>query len=264
MRRMLCLCLIILLLCGCGQTAAAEEPAPEPYLIRTTIEVASGKQPYVATTEYRYDEQGFLTETVTFLNGEESGRSTIECDEKGNSVKKTQVSGKEVTIIESSLSYDKAENLTTKIDTVTKADAVHEVLEYHFVPGTDKPSKTLRYKGTESEPYIAITYEYNGLGQEVLQTSVTSGGTARRETEYDEEGRLLKTTQFDVNGNILSIRDYTYEGEDTVCVLTDGKNNVQSITTFKEYEEGNTKLQEVYVDDRLMTRTSKTYSPTLP
>ncbi len=244
-------------------TEPAERQQPKQYLQTILMEQVMGDTTIATTMEYHYDEQGFMSEVLTLSGGEEVGRSTFQCDNKGNPLVETNVSGGITTITESQLTYDDNGILISKIDTVTQEGIVTDVREYHYMEnGTGKHSYVRFYRGEDTEPYSAITYEYNDNGQETAQISENNGTVSRAEHTYDDEGRLTKTVHRYGQKEVSTIAEYTYEGEDTVIQSTlDPQGNLLSTATTKEYEEGSTKIKETYMNDTLFSRVTTAYGP---
>ncbi len=241
-------------------SAPMEEAEPKMRLASVTIEGIMGDITSSTTTEFHYDEKGFLCEMVAFANGEEVSRSAVLCDDQGNPIRETSVSGGVTTVTESQLTYSEAGELIQKTSTVTVDGTVTDVREYHY-KGEGKLAEAKFYRGGETEPYSYNRYEYNDQGQEVLQIVGSAGSEGRMEAEYDAQGRKVRAVQKNSQGEILVTVDYAYEEEGKV-VQTNTYPDGRVLTVIQlEYEEGSTNIAETYMDGVLSTRVSSTYVP---
>ena len=250
------------------QTVAAEPVPTEPAapmtrtLIEThTIEQFFGDMAMVMKTEYSYDPAGIMKGLISYTSDMETSRTTFECDEHGNPVLQTAVSGDMTILTESENTYDETGNLVKKVDTVTRDGTVTDVREYHY-NAEHKHTKVVNTSYGDNPYSITTTYEYDDHGNEISQTqengtSVTSFTT---EYEYDESGNILKEIQKNTNGEVYTTVDYTYN---TDGLLAESKSTTPAsplrytVTTYNEY--GNPLVSESYDNDALTMRMTYTY-----
>lgn len=250
------------------QTVAAEPVPTEPAapvtrtLIEThTIETFVGDTAIVSKTEYLYDPAGLLEEVIAYSGDTEVSRTTVENNEFGEPIRQTTVSGDTTTVTESVRTYDAANNLLTNVDTVTQDGEVTDIREYTYNLDHTVSDAVFTTKG-DPDMVLSNTFVYDENGREILEVRTDSkGNITRMETEYNEEGRAVKSISKNEAGDILQYVENTYLEDGTVkqqAYAPDGTPTPNfTLSTYNEY--GNPLTTETYIGDTLLMRMTYTY-----
>jgi len=262
---------------ACGAQPSADETLPVteavpeitvPAEVKTrtvleslTTEVFVGDMTITSSTVHSYDERGLLAEILSFSNGEEVSRTTVENDEHGEVIRQTAVSGENAIVTESQLTYDEAGNLIHRVDTISENGTAMDIREYTYNPDHTLAG-TLFTRLSEPAYTISNSYEYDDAGRKILEIQTHSAGTVTHiETQYDENGRISGTVVKNDAGEVTQYGETIYETNGTVKQLTyfpDGTPSPSyTLTTYNE--QGNPIMQETWNGDLLSMRMTYTY-----
>lgn len=239
MRKVICILLAALTLSGCGT-----EKAPEnPYRIKTQIhETFHADRTQTVRTEYIYDENGWLTETQTFHDGEWWYTTRFFPDENGNNQGSEKNCADGTVMKKVMLATDQQGRMLTSAS--YRNDELEETTEYGY---NDDGQITKRYTttfdtmnlfgGENRISYIDSTYDRNGnLIREDIRYM------PQNESAYNlyiyENGQLIKEESYE--GDRLALyKEYTFDetGLIQTALTKKGKTFIQSkhITTYDEY-----------------------------
>lgn len=216
---------------------------------------------------YTYDENGKITETRAFANGQETGRQAYEYDQSGKLLQMTQYqNGEEAG--QNVYSYDENGHVQQMIQYVKGEE------RYRVVCTCDEQGNVIAentQQGGETYSSTQRSYEYYENGQLkrlTEETSVTSGFTSEPKLvyEYDMEGKLTAITgeyssvvlEYDADGNLQRITSGAegaqgeamnfadLESTLTVQVVADQTQLTYTYTKLQLPEEQAKKLQADY------------------
>ena len=125
----------LLVFTACGQAPAVSTEAPvktRMVLESLTTEIVAGDMTIANREAFSYDEQGLLTEIISYSGDQEVSRTSVENDEHGTPIRQTAVSGAVTTVTESECTYDEKGNLIKQISTVTTNGEVTDIREYEY------------------------------------------------------------------------------------------------------------------------------------
>lgn len=249
----------LLVFTGCTATQAPPEettasPQTRTVLETLTTEIAMGDMVIANREEYIYNEQGLLTEIVSYSGDQEVSRTTVENDEHGSPVRQTSVAGEITTVTESECTYDENGNLIKQVSTVTTNGEVTTIREYEYTPEGKVLNATFTTTG-ENGYTTGNSYEYDEAGRQTAEIFLSpDGSTARKETQYNEEGNPIRSVTTNSDGVVTVETDYIYLEDGTVKTVSG-----PSYTLATYNEQGNPLTQETYTGDVLVMRLTYTY-----
>lgn len=244
---------LLLALVGC------EAPTETKYfLTETLMEYGEGQS---QRTVNHYTEDWTTSGYSVYLNGELDSETTIELDEHGYALRATQTRSGVTTVQEYKNTYDE-NGRRTRSETwndgtlayatdytyedghlasqrqVTATAGGDRIAEIRFTEdGKVLSQKNIDPEGNES----GIDFTYNEDGNVILGVNYYMGDGkpchTDTVTEYDDQGRQIKSTVTD------------YDSEENVT---------RSYYTLYTYD-GSTEIAEVYQDEELSSRTVRTY-----
>lgn len=225
-----------LLLSGCGADAEPTEPSTEPTEAKTkTVYVHSSitRTDSLATnhTEYVYRDNGTLSDViVTDEAGEEVQRYRVNCDENGNPLDWIATTDGATSSIRYSFDQQ-GHTLGTYVynnnEPVTSTESTWS--------GDLRISSTVKAHAQNYEQRIEYTYDENNR---LIRQDIYVDGqlTSYSICTCDEEGRLLTSQSYDLEGNENGTITCTYEGTTETRVTTDGSGTVMQ-TQVRTYDE---------------------------
>lgn len=179
------------------------------YLTKRTELYASGAVSY--WLEYENDAEGReLKETLYDNDGMHIYRE-LEYDEAGNMIRKSEFEEDGTAGAQWQNEYDAAGNMI-KSTIVFSTGRVYSIMEYEY----DEHGNVTRYASLDGDGNVIESYRYEYELREDGLPNVTkiydSENTVQRtkESEYDENGNLIKETTFDNQNEIMMIVKYTY------------------------------------------------------
>ena len=242
--------------------ATADTKTPSHYRIAKKTRTVSGS---TATTVYEYDELGrLIKETESSQSGTQSQTIEYTYDNFGNLIKTYtdhKYAGKQRTVTEDEREYSAEGRLISKyvkttsyMNSKTCGTSVYtEKYEYdergrvvRMEQQTDAAKSVYEFMYTdENGSYILtgpgpkVTVTFNEKGLMIKSVSEINSEERIAENEYDEHGKLTKTT---VNGELQSECSYTYDGD--VVIREDQTSYVagsaeKTCLTYKYDEENN-------------------------
>ena len=238
-RKLWLLLALAALLCGCGTAAKPENP----YRIKTQIhETFHADRTQTVRTEYVYDENGWLTETQTYDDGEWWYTTKFLLDENGNNHGSEKVAADGTIMTEVMVTTDQQGRMLTSESYLN--GVLEKTTEYGY---NDNDQITKRYTttfdtmnlfgGENRMSYIDSTYDRDGnLIREDIRYE------PQNETEYNlyiyENGQLVREESYE--GDRLALyKEYTFDetGLIQTALTKKGKTFIQAkhITTFDEY-----------------------------
>lgn len=244
-----------------SETAVPPEEKTRTVLDTLTTEIFVGDMTITSSTVHSYDEQGLLKETISYSNGAEVSRTTVENDTHGEVIRQSTVSGENTMVTESELTYDDAGNLIHRVDTVSENGTVMDIREYTY--NSDHTLAEAVITSLREPTYVTSNkFEYNEAGQEILELRTDSSGTVTRiETEYDDQGQVLRTVYKNDSGEVTQYVESIYEDNGAVKQLAYAPDGTPSpsytLTTYNA--QGNPLIQETYNGEVLSMRTTCTY-----
>lgn len=245
-------------------------------------------------TEYRYDEHGFLSETLFYQNDTLMQTNTYENDEMGNPLRITTVSDETTTLYENKLTlddqgrilrqedytngaltstldytYTKDGNVATEIYTVMEEGSIVHIR--HREMTYDRKGQLIREVLRNADGSYTL-YAYDD-GRKVKTSSYSSGEelTGYWEFTYNEAGQLTKESFYtcEQNGdtrtsllsnyNLFSYGDSGLTVTKTSHYATERPFEFHTVTTCDEY--GNQLLHERYQDGELCWRITQEFEP---
>ena len=236
MRKMALILLALLMLSGCGKTENPENP----YRIKTQIlESYQEEDTQTITTEYRYNEQGYLTQLQTFNGSALWYTRQFSLDAQGNSL------GSEVQYADGTRTGEKGITFDDQGRMLTSEsyqnDQVTATTEY----GYSKAGQVIKLYinridalgADDLKSYVDSTYDQKG---NLLRQDIRWEPTGQKEYTlyFYEKGRLLKTESY-AEEALNYYSEYTYD--ETGLVQTaiersaDGTLQSKHITTFDEF-----------------------------
>lgn len=200
--------------------AATTSPqsAPETktiYLpLSSTIYSSSEKLEVVANTEYKYDENNFLTEIISYRRGEVSSQCFVTCDAFGNVIYTRELSYFSVGDVEMVYRYTRdAYGNILKEEMVDNGQVLSTITYTYDAVGNmaTKDMGNLRYE-----------YSYNADGQVTGYVGYEDGVQKESmEISFDAQGRPIKRTRYNEEGIAGSFVEYTYEANTIVATHLD-------------------------------------------
>ena len=267
---------LILTACASPAPAAAEAPetteapqfteaAPKTRTVPDTLtmEIFVGDVNISTKTQHFYDENGLLSQTISYSGDQETSRTELENDLHGEVIRQTTVSGAMTTVTESENTYDDAGNLIKKVDTVTMDGVITDIREYSYRPDGKLLEAIFTHTG-ENGYTTSNCYEYDEKGNQIAVIQESNGISIRTEAEFNEEGRIVSSVTINSDDTVTGRTEYTYDfAEDgtmtqtqTAIALPTGL-STRTVTCYDE--QGNTILTETWTDDTLTQRISCTY-----
>lgn len=239
----LCFCVVFCATACTGPSSnndaetTAPQTAPETktiYLpLSSTTYTSHEKLEVFSNVEYKYDENNFLTEIINYRKGEVSKQTFVTCDAYGNVISTRQVSSLNIEPVYQYTRDDKGniikeerlENGQVTITNTYSYDAAGNM--------ATKDMGTLRYE-----------YTYNADGQESGSIGYYNGvKNESMEITFDSQGRPIKRTRYNQEGNERSFVEYTYEGNTMVATHFDGKNDLTPDYYRYTYDENGNVIQ---------------------
>lgn len=161
-----------------------EPTEPPTKLVSVISSITSSFGSALTRSERVFDEEGRVTQVITYSHGQETQRFAVECDENGNYIR--WISGRSVT----EYTYDREGRVT---GTYAYLDDVLQM----------------------SSQYV---WE-DGLLTATIQHSPVQNLEQRLERIYDAQGRLIREDH-SVNGSMVSYTVYTYAADGSVAITT--------------------------------------------
>lgn len=242
MKKLLFLLLALMLaLSGCGSepevtapTTAANDSQTKTVYVHTSITRTDATATH--RTEYLYNDRDILTDVViTGEDGVELQRYQVNCDNHGNPKDwNTSLDG-----VKSSIAYKFDEHGHTLGTYAYSNDTLITSTEYTW-SGDLRVSNTVKAVSQGFEQRIEYTYDENN--RLTRQDQYVDGElTAYAICTCDDQGRLITSQGFDLEGNPSSTISYTYEGNTETRVTKKKDGTVLQIQTLT-YDEHNNLL----------------------
>lgn len=240
--------LIALAFSGCSPEPGTDptgDTAPETTSVpvKTVYVHSSITQTYGETTtrtDYLYDEQERLTQVVISTNDTETLRYQVTCDRNGNPIRwDTTMEGKASSI---EYTYDDWGNT---LGTYAYTDGVlMSATEYTWGNGL-RVSVTAGAPTQNYERRTEYTYDENGV---LFRQDLYINGELSTYTvcASDPEGKLTESRSYDLDGELLSIITYTYDGTNETRVTTDAHGDLLQTQELSYDEAGNLLQSGVY------------------
>lgn len=249
---------VLMVFAACGE----EKAQPRTLLASYCVEQFVGGTAITLKTENTYDEQGLLTQVVTYSGDVETSRATVENDEFGNPIRQASVSNGSTTISEIQNTYDKNGILTKKTDTITTDGIVTTRREYTYTEEGNPLTAAVTYYG-ETTSILSSSYEYDENGNVTTEIQEYNGDVTRTDTEYeyDEDNLILKAVKKEADGTVSSYTEYLYdENGNSIQQHSYSADGTAIGSTFCTYDEsGNLLQQEIYSGETLVYRMTYTY-----
>lgn len=240
--------------------ACTGEKEENPYRMKTqTIDrYLVGERTSQMKFSYRYDEEGYLAQTVYSLDGEMTETDTFENDAYGNIVRCTLKSADGAThIYEYKLTLDaKHRIIREEAYWDGRLDGITE-MAYDRQGNQTQLNITRIYVDTE-DLISWVDYAYDSSGNLIEETkrwndgdsSITkSNATNVSRTAYQyEDGKCVRSETYGSKDKLVSYSEYTYD--ETGLIQTqlhyeaDGSEDGKTINTYDEY--GNLLVCEIY------------------
>ena len=245
---------------GCGQEPVETEPTsnqPETKTVYVHTSITRTDSSATYRTEYLYNDQDLLTDVViTNEEGEETQRYQVTCDENGNPMEwKTALEG-----VESSIAYRFDEHGHTLGTYAYSGDTLVTSTEYTW-SGDLRISNTVKAATQGFEQRIEYTYdEHNRL---IRQDQYVDGTlSAYAICTCDDQGRLLISQGYDLEGNPSSTITCTYEDNTETRVTTLSTGSVLQ-TQVLTYDEAGNLLSNTLKDGegKLLSTETHTWKP---
>ena len=248
-KRILCLLILSLLLTGCGKS-----PDPAPTTIPTTVTEPSETLPPTepneteplptepptklvsvissvtssfgaaqTRSERAFDENGQVTQVITYSNGKETQRFDVECDEHGNYIR--WISGQSVT----EYTYDREGRVTG----------------------------TYVYLGENLVMSSRYVWE-DGLLTATIQSHPTQNLEQRLDCCYDAQDRLIRE-EHSVNGALISYTAYAYSEDGSAAITTYGSDGSVTQTALQTTEGTVITITSTLPDGTFAGKRVKTY-----
>ena len=206
------------------------------------------EEEFEGTIERSYNEAGkLMVDVQKDAGGNVLNKTEYEYDEEGNEIKRYQSSEDGSYWSQSEKEYDESGKVIKEISSNSYSEGT-STIAYEY-DEKDLLKKTITYDSNGKENKIS---EYDKYGELILERHINSGELYTMDSEYDENGNLLKGDmylndslmnsmefEYDENGNMIKSKDTTYyQGE------------VSHSESILEYDEnGNMILKIGYNED---------------
>lgn len=248
-KRILCLLILSLLLTGCGndpnpapttvptavtgpsETAPSTEPAeteplptePPTKLVSVISSVTSSFGAAQTRAERVFDQEGRVTQVITYSNGQETLRYDVECDEHGNYIR--WIAGES----ETEYTYDREGRVTG----------------------------TYVYLGEKLVMSSRYVWE-DGLLTATIQNNPAQNLEQRLDCRYDAQGRLIRE-EHSVNGSLISYTAYAYSDDGSAAITTYGSDGSVTQTALQTTAGNEVTVSSTLPDGTFAGRQVKTY-----
>lgn len=247
-KRILCLLILSLMLTGCtddskpdsttapttltepSQTLPTEPAETEPTetepttkLVSVISSVTSSFGAAETRSERVFDENGQVTQIITYSNGQETQRFDVECDEHGNYTR--WVSGQSVT----EYTYDREGRVTG----------------------------TYVYLGEVLQLSSQYVWE-DGLLTATIQSNPVQNLEQRLDCRYDAQGRLIRE-EHSVNGSLISYTAYSYSADGSATVTTYGSDGSVTRIAIQTTTDTEVTISSTLPDGTFAGKRVKTY-----
>jgi antitoxin component YwqK of YwqJK toxin-antitoxin module len=187
-----------------------------------------------------YDDNGFLIEEITYLDGKEiAEHKTYERDEKGvilKAFKHYQDDSKDT------LEYKYDENgLLLEVKTIDSYGEVEatEISEY------ENGKLILKEKHEYDELMEKDTYQYDDNGNVIENEHWTEeAGTVRFANSFDDRNNLIESLIYNKKGDLVSKSVYTYNDQNKIVTVIEEAPGVVNTTEIAYDDHGNAIKQE--------------------
>lgn len=236
----------VLILCLCACSSKPEEQANpyRPVSYRNEY-FENGVLTSQDLTEYRYDEQGFQIEAVYYEDGMQKRTNLYENDAYGNVLKVTSITDTSANLYENKLTLDDQNRVLRQEEYVD--GVLSSTMEYSYDNQGNIASEiyTIMEDGTVTHVrHREMTYDRKGnLLREIC--TLNDGSYI----QYDhKDGRRVKSTRFEPNGEISQYWEYTYNDaghpikEASYTCETNGDTRTSRLSTYNLYTYDDTGL----------------------
>ena len=265
---------LLLSLTACVQ----EEKGENPYRLKThTIDLYRGGEfSSQMKFDYTFDDQGYLSQIIYYLDGEVADTQTYTTDEYGNIVKTVrETSDGAVFTEENKLTLDDEHRI---IRSETYSDKILRAItemEYDW-QGRQTLLKIERinvHEGEDLTSWVESTYDSDG--NVIREDTRWSDGNGGRTTYEYKNGKLVRSENYDKENKLTAWTEYAYDDTGLVQTAqtyqTNGLPCSKTISTFDEY--GNLLRSETYAgwdpvteenDDLVDRIVTQIYEPVVP
>lgn len=259
-KKILALLALALVLTGCGDPET--ENTTDPALSVETTPPYSGEMKTVwvhesisrtdengtSRTEYLYREDGTLSDVVMYgTDDKEQQRYKVTCDDHGNPVRWVMTVETEDAVMESSVEYT-FDGLGRTVGTYAYTDGVLITSTENRWEGDLQTDTTIKAVTQDIEQKTAYTYDEEGLL--ICQDLYVDGELAAYAVcTNDEQGRVVLSQGYDLEGNPTTTVTYTYEENKETRVSTDETGKVLR-TQVMEYDDHGNLIKNAVEDER--------------
>lgn len=220
---------------GCKKEQAAPAPAPENMVtVWLLSEYRSETGGSISVDAYVYDEQGNRTQ-ITRQENEAETRSELSYDEQGRVTEVlTYQNGEPIT--RQTCVYDDRGNLTEKRIVDVQYDVLIEAALYTYDEKGNQIKKEYYLEGDIS----TTAYAYNEQGMQTNSVLIKSDGTVTETTTgYDSRGNVIEKAEY-IRDVLQYCRTYVYDENGRLVKETEDTRTKKTTKTY-EYDNGGNK-----------------------
>lgn len=228
-------------------TTAPSDPGMKTIYVHTSI--TSSSDTMDATTEYVYDDNGYLTEVIQYSGTTQTQRYTVVCDENGNFTQWNTTVGSLILSIHyaydeegnklGSAQYHNGELMTQTVYTIENGLRTEIIT---IMPAQNQETRT--------------RYTYNSQGVRVREDYLVNN-VLQRYGVYttDSQGRVAFVNFYLADGTLHSTVAYTYDGSTETQTLQDPAGNILQKDVITRDENGNIHTTHRYNGEGVLTAT---------
>ena len=190
--------------------------------------------------DYKYDENDNIISTHHSSNYAEDSYGEYQYDSHRNMLQSTLYYNG--TIRQWNYEYDTHGNLLLKTETEkseSNPDVILTKQECHTYTYYEQGNLT---QMTETTGYFQYTYEYDSLGNMILQTTYDPDKNITRQTkyEYDKQDNLVQETAYNSDGDMIYQTKYEYDGQNNLVhqIDYDSEGDITAQKKSKYDEQG--------------------------